>query len=76
MWSISFVGKFICLFFLLFVLQDGLRSFTMVGSSYFVMVRKCYKLLDYKEGQFDLTQNHGGLAKRTKFSLLFVNDEC
>ncbi len=48
----------------------------MVGSSYFVMVRKCYKLLDYKEGQFDLTQNHGGLAKITKFSLLFVNDEC
>jgi hypothetical protein len=28
---ISFVGNFICLSFLLFALEDGLKSFSMVG---------------------------------------------
>jgi hypothetical protein len=55
MWSISFVGKFICLFSFLFALQDKLKSFAMVGSSHFVMARKCYKILNYEEQQFVCT---------------------
>jgi len=30
-WSISFIGNFICLSFLLFALENGLKSFTMVS---------------------------------------------
>ncbi len=36
-WSVCFVSKFTCLFFLLFVIQDRLWSFAMD----FVMVGKC-----------------------------------
>jgi hypothetical protein len=37
-------GKFICLSSLLLALQDGLRSFAMVGSMDSVMIGKCCKL--------------------------------
>ncbi len=40
-----FVGNFICLFFLLFALEDGLRSFVMVGFWIMWHDKKCYKLL-------------------------------
>jgi hypothetical protein len=36
-WFVCFVGKFICLSYLSLVLQEGLRSFVMVGSMDSVM---------------------------------------
>ncbi len=41
---VCFVGKFMCLSSLSLALQDGLRSFAMVGSMDSVMMGKCCKL--------------------------------